>query len=149
MAFPGVPTSLSGAYVIGEVDEEVQARLVTRLGKPFGVWYDDTTPHLESTWLPKGVAKYQPLDQVLFVCVPPGRPLLRHQPTPPIVNVQEWYPYGMGCPPSEWGPPPACEAYCIQWGWPGTHGTAAPTAQERQALLAAVREHHPKFIFLF
>jgi hypothetical protein len=151
--YPNLPTSLSGAYVIrsgpGGVDEECQANYVTRLGKPFGIWYDDTTPNLTTEWLPKGVAKYGPLDQTVLVCIPPGEPQLRHRPSPPIVNVQEWYIYGMGVPVSAWGEPPVAEAYCIQWRWPGTEGTEAPTALQRRHLLAQVQVHHPKFIFLF
>ena len=148
--YPGLPTSLSGAYVIeSTVDEECQANLVTRLGKPFGCWLDDSTPDLEK-WLALAVAKYQPLGQTVFVCVPPGHPHLRHRPSPPVVNVQEWYPHGMGCPPEAWGPPPSGRiAFCVQRAYPGTHGKTPPTEAEFQRLLAQVQARHPRFIFLF
>lgn len=147
--YPGLPTSLSGTYVIqGTVDEECQANIVTRLGKPFGCWLDDTTPDLEK-WVALAVLKYRPLGQTVFVCVPPGRPHLYHRPSPPIVNVQEWYPYGMGCPPGAWGPPPKRTAYCLQRRYPGTHGETPPTDAQFADLLASVRVHRPKFIWLF
>ena len=147
--WPGLPTSLSGAYVIeSAIDEACQANLVTRLGKPFGCWLDDSTPNLNH-WLELAVAKYKPLGQTVFVCVPPGEPNLRHSPSPPVVNVYEIYHFGMGCPPSEWGPVPARTAYCIQWAWPGTHGKAAPTEVQRQSVLDQALAHRPKFVFLF
>lgn len=111
-----------------------------------GVWLDDTTPNLEQ-WLSRAVAKYGPLKQTVFVCIPPGR-RTRH-PGPTIVNVQEWYPYGMGCPPSSWGLPPDCEAFCIQWRYPGTHSTRPPTLRQRLRALRQVRAYRPQFIFLF
>lgn len=149
MTYPGLPSSLSGAYVIEPtVDEECQANLVTRLGKPFGCWLDDTTPNLQH-WIELAVAKYRPLGQTVFVCVPPGRPYFRHGPCPPVVNVQEWYPFGMGCPPSEWGEPPRRFAYCIQWDYPGTHGKTPPTVKQREGLLAQVLAHHPRYVFQY
>ena len=150
--FPGLPTSLSGAYVIGETDEECQARVVTRLGKPFGCWLDDGTENAEhglDYYVGLAVAKYRPLGQTVFVCVPPGQPHLRHHPSPPIVNVQEYYPYGMGVPPEAWGAPSKRTAYCIQWAYPGTVGKQPPTAQQRKKLLAEIQARHPKFIWLF
>ena len=147
MTWPGLPTSLSGAYVIeSTVDEDCQANLVTHLGNPYGIWYDDTVPDLQH-WLVLGTEKYT--DQTVFVCVPPGRPHLRHKPSPPIVNVIEVYHYGMGFPPAAWGRPPAAEAFCIQWAWPGTVGKRPPTATQRASLLTQVQAHHPKYIFLF
>ena len=147
--FPGLPSSFLGAVVIESlVDEECQANIVTRFGKNYGVWLDDTTPNLDE-WVAKAVAKYQPLGQKVFVCVPPGLPHLRHHPSPPIVNVQEWYPYGMGVPVGAWGPPPRCEAYCIQWNWPGIDGTRPPTVRERLRLLANILRYRPRFIFKF
>ena len=148
MTYPGLPTSLSGAYVIGDVDEECQARVVTRLGKPFGAWLDDTTPDLDK-WLTLTVAKYGPLGQTVFVCVPPGEPNLRHSPSPPVVNVYEIYHFGMGCPPSAWGPIPKRYAYCLQYRYPGTHGKQPPTDAQFQSLLKQAQAHHPRFIFLF
>lgn len=147
--FPGLPTSLSGAYVIeSTVDEECQANLVTRLAQPFGVWLDDSTPRLEH-WLALAVAKYAPLGQTVFVCVPPGEPTLRHKPTPPVVNVYERYVYGMGVPPGAWGPCPRYQAYVVQRRWPGTVGRTPPTEAQYRRLLAQVQANAPKFIFLF
>lgn len=151
--YPGLPTSLSGAYVIeSTVDEECQANIVTRLGKPFGCWLDDGTENAEhglDYYVGLAVAKYKPLGQTVFVCVPPGQPHLRHRPSPPIVNVGEWYPYGMGVPPEAWGPIPKRTAYCLQRRYPGTHGTKPPTDAQFKRLLAEARAHHPKFIFLY
>lgn len=154
MAWPGLPTSLSGAYVIeNTVDEECQANLVTRLGKPFGCWLDDgasNAAHTLNYYVSLAVAKYRPLGQTVFVCVPPGQPHLRHGPCPPVVNVQEWYPYGMtDAPPAAWGPIPKRYAYCLQYRYPGTSGKHAPTQVEFEALLSEARAHHPHFIFLF
>lgn len=147
--FPGLPSCLNPAIrITSTVDEECQANIVTRFGRPVGVWLDDTTPMLMH-WLGLAVEKYGPLGQTVFVCVPPGDPHLRHKPSPPVVNVQEWYPYGMGCAPSLWGPPPDCEAFCIQWRYPGTHGAKPPTLRQRLGLLRLVRAHRPQFIFLF
>ena len=145
--FPGLPTSLSGAYVIeSTVDEECQANLVTRFGKPWGIWYDDTTPDLEH-WLALGLEKYTPLHQKVLVCVPLGRP--HHHYPAPVISVYEAYIYGMGCPPAEWLPLPRFDAYCVQHSYPGTHGTRPPTVAQRDRLLAQVRALHPRFIFLF
>jgi hypothetical protein len=147
--YPGLPTSLSGAYVIhSDVDEECQGNVVTRLGKPYGIWYDDTVPDLDK-WLALAVAKYRPLNQTVFVCVPPGQPHLRHPPSPPVVNVYERYVFGMGVPPEAWGPCPKYAAYVIQRRWPGTHGKTAPTDAEFEQVLAEVQAHHPHFVFLF
>lgn len=147
--FPGLPTPLVGDCMIEtDFDEECQARLVTHHGEPYGCWLDDTTPDLDK-WVKLAVAKYRPLHQTVFVCVPPGRPRLRHHPSPPIVNVQEWYPFGMGCPPEDWGPPPKRIAYCIQRRYPGTHGHAPPTEEQYRRLLEAVQANDPKYIFEF
>ena len=147
--FPGLPTSLSGAYVIEDtVDEECAANLVTRLGRPFGVYLDDTTPNLPS-YVEKAVAKYGPLRQTVFVCVPTGERDLRHGPCPPVVNLYEWYPLGEASPPSEFGKPPRFEGYIVQWNWPGTNGKVPPTPSQRARLLAQVNAHTPKFILLF
>lgn len=150
--FPGLPSGLFRPFrplrITATVDEECQANIVTRYGKVYGCWLDDTTPNLQH-WLSLAVAKYGPLGQTVFVCVPPGQPHLRHKPSPPVVNVQEWYPYGMGWPPAAWGLPPACEAYCIQWNWPGTEGKQPPALLQRLRLLRQVRRHHPRFIFRF
>jgi len=147
VTFPGLPTSLHGELVIEPtVDEDCQANLVTLHGQPYGCWLDDTTPELDH-WLGLAVAKYGPLNQTVFVCIPPGRPHLRHKPSPPVVNVLEVYHYGMGVPPAAWGKPPACEAYCIQWAWPGTVGKKPPTDAQRDRLLTLVRVHKPRFIF--
>jgi hypothetical protein len=151
--FPGLPTSLSGAYVIeSTVDEECSANIVTRLGKPFGCWLDDGTENAEhglDYYVGLAVAKYRPLNQTVFVCVPPGQPHLRHPPSPPVVNVYERYVFGMGVPPEAWGPCPKYAAYVIQRRWPGTHGKTAPTDAEFEQVLAEVQAHHPTFIFLF
>jgi hypothetical protein len=144
--FPGLPTSLSGGYVIGAVDEECQARVVTRLGEPFGAWIDDTTPDL-GHWLQLTVAKYRPLNQTVMVCVPPGEPHKRYPA--PIVSVYEAYFWGMGCPFDDWLPLPKFDAYCVQKAWPGTHGKTAPTGDEFQRLLNLARANHPRFLFAF
>ncbi len=144
--FPGLPSSLSGAYRIGEIDEQVQGRVITRLGCPWGVWFDDTTPYLED-WVQRGLEKYTPLGQTVMVCVPPGRP--DHHYPAPVVSVYEAYIYGMGCPPSDWLPLPQFEGYVVQKMWPGTFGSRPPTVQEFDRLLRLVRAHHPRFIWLF
>lgn len=150
--FPGLPTSLHGDLLIGDIDQECQARIVTKHGQPFGAWVDDTTSNAEhglDYYVSLTVAKYGPLHQAVFVCVPPGQPHLRHKPSPPIVNVQEWYPYGMGCPPEAWGPIPKRFAYCLQWEYPGTHGQHSPTSEQRERLLREAQAHRPGFTFLF
>lgn len=147
MTYPNLPTSLSGAYVIGATDESVQGRTITRLGKPWGLWYDDTTPDLELVWLPKGLAKYTPLGQKVMVCVPPGRP--HHHHPAPVISVYEAYIYGMGCLPSEWLPLPKFDAYIVQRDYPGTHGKHAPTIEQYAHLLGLVRAEQPHFIFTF
>lgn len=147
--YPDLPTSLSGAYVIeSSVDESCAANYVTRLGKPFGVYLDDTTPRLDY-YIDLAVKKYGPLNQTVFVCVPTGERELHHKPCPPIVNLYEWYPFGEGIPENEFLPPPKFEGYIVQWNWPGTQGKQPPTSAQRQKLLAQVQAHHPKFIFLF
>ena len=145
--FPGLPTSLSGAYVIeSTVDEECQANIVTRLGRPFGCWLDDTTPDLRK-WLALALAKYTPLGQKVLVCVPPGRP--DHHYHAPAVSVYEAYIYGMGCPPAEFLPLPRFDAYCVQYRWPGAVGCHAPSYEQFERLLGLVRALHPRLIFLF
>lgn len=148
--FPGLPTSLHGGLVIGDVDEECQARVVTKHGQPFGAWLDDTTPNL-THWLALTIAKYEPLGQPVFVCVAPGRPHLHHEPEPPVINVYEWYVYGMGVPRSAWPrlPPKGYRAYCVQWRYPGTEGKRPPTRRQRLALMAGVMLRRPEIIFLF
>lgn len=147
MSYPGLPTSLSGAYVItSEVDEECQCNIVTRLGKPFGVWFDDTTPNLD-TWIEKARAKYVPLNQKILVAVPPG--WRDHHYPAPIISVYEAYIYGMGCNPNEFLPLPKFEAYCVQYKWPGTENRHAPTTEQYDRLLKLVQANHPRFIFLF
>lgn len=147
MSYPGLPTSLSGAYVIeSTVDEECQANLVTRLGKPFGVWFDDTTPNLQM-WLDKAKAKYIPMGQHIFVCVPPSE--RNHHYEAPVISVYEAYIYGAGVPISEWLPLPKFDAYCVQYKWPGIVGKNPPTEEQFQYLLRLVEKHHPQFIFKF
>lgn len=143
---PGLPTSLSGVYALGDVDEQVQGRVITRRGEPWGVWYDDTTPNLER-WLSAALTKYMPLGQRVMACVPPGRP--HHHFPSPIISVYEAYFYGMGCPFSDWLPLPKFDAYCVQKRWPGTHGKSAPTVEQFDRLLALVRAQHPRFVWLF
>lgn len=144
--FPGLPTCLRGGLVIGAVDEETQARIVTHGGKPWGCWIDDSTPNLEH-WLDLALQKYVPLGQHVIVCVPPGRP--GHHYPPPVISCYEAYWYGMGCAPADWLPLPTFDAYCIQWRWPGTHASKAPSLAERIRLLHAVRAHNPQIIFQF
>lgn len=150
MTWPGLPTCHFPAGVVIEstVDEECQANIVTQDGEQVAVWLDDSTPNLNK-WRAMAVAKYGPLGQKVFVCVPPGRPHLHYGPEPTVVNVYEAYWYGMGCPPEEWLPLPTFDAYCIQWAYPGTHGQHAPTVKQKETLLHAVLEKHPHYIFLF
>lgn len=149
--YPGAPTCIFPAGVTihpDQVDETCQAWLVTQNGTPIGVWLDDTTPNLEAC-VKAAVAKYAPLHQRVLVCVPPSTPHLRHTPTPPVVNVQEWYPFGDGIPVSEWPPMPAADAYCLQARYPGAAGTRPPGVAARRRLLEQARAHHPEFVFLF
>jgi hypothetical protein len=143
----GLPVCVRGGLTIGPVDQDVQARVITRAGEPFGVWFDDTTPDLESVWLPKGLAKYVPLGQQVLVCVPPGRPH-HHYPTP-IISVYEAYIHGMGCPAADWLPLPRFDAYCVQKNWPGTHGKHPPTDAQYARLLTLVKRNDPQIIFTF
>ena len=146
MMYPGLPTSLSGVYAIGETDEQVQGRVIRKRGREWGVWYDDTTPDLETIWLPKGLVEYAPPLHVM-VCVPPGRP--KHHYPEPIISVYEAYIYGMGCPPAEWLPLPRFDAYVVQRRWPGTVGDKPPSVEQFDRLLGLVKAHDPKFIWLF
>lgn len=146
LTYPNLPTSLSGAYVIGGVDQECQARVVSRLDRPYGVWIDDTTPNL-SHWLGLALAKYTPLNQRVLVCVPPGRP--EHHYPAPVISVYEAYFYGMGCPFEDWLPLPRFDAYVVQRDYPGTHGKHAPTIEQYAHLLGMVRAEQPSHIFLY
>jgi hypothetical protein len=142
--YPGLPTSLSGAYVIEQtVDEECQANLVTHLGKPYGVWLDDTTPNLDH-WIELAAGKYGPLGQKVLVAVAPHDTDLRHGPAPTVIPVYEFYPHA-GSPDQ----PPAYDAYCVQWAWPGPNDNEPPTVEQRDQWLAAVQAHHPALIFLY
>lgn len=152
--FPGLPTCLHGGLVIGNTDEKTQARVVTKNGQPYGAWLDDTTYNSEhglDYYVALTVAKYGPLGQTVFVCVPPGRPHLHHEPEPPIVNVYEWYVYGSGSPRSAWPrlPPKGYRAYCVQWRYPGTEGKRPPTRRQRLAIMAGVMMRRPEIVFLF
>lgn len=144
--WPDAPSSLSGAYEIGAVDEQVQGRVLTRLGEPWGVWYDDTTTNLDR-WVQAGLEKYGSVGRHVMVCVPPGEP--HHHWPAPVISVYEAYIYGMGVPPAEWLPLPRFDAYCVQWLWPGTSGRRQPSPAERERLLQLVQAERPRFIFLF
>lgn len=147
--FPGLPTCrVGGVRIELDIDPACQGRIVTKAGKPAGVWLDDSTPRLDH-WLSLAAEKYGPLNQPVFVCVAPGQAGRRYRPAPLVVNVFEHYVYGMGVPASAWPPPPAYPAYVVQWRWPGTHGIRPPTPAERQRVLADVEKHNPEYIFLF
>lgn len=153
--WPDLPSSRKGGLVIQmEVDEECQARLVTKDGEPWGCALDDTTENAEHDldyYVALAVAKYGPLGQKVLVFVPPGQAGLHHKPSPPIVNCFEWYPYGMGVPRSAWPklPPKGYRAYCVQWRYPGTESKRAPTRRQRLILLARVMLRRPEIVFLF
>lgn len=149
--WPSLPSSRKGGLVIQQaVDQACQGWVVTSDGKPWGVWLDDTTPDLD-LWVARAVAKYGPLSQPVFVCVPPGRAGLHHKPEPPIINVYEWYPYGSGVPRSAWPklPPKGYRAYICQWAFPGVASRKPLTRRQRLSLLAGVLLRHPRYIFLF
>lgn len=142
--YPGLPSSLRAELVItGQVDEECQANIVLRAGKPFGVWLDDTTPNLEH-WVKLAAAKYGPLEQKVLVAVAPHDAGKRHGPASTVINVYEYYP-DAGSPDE----PPVYEAYCLQWLWGGPDSRKPPAAERRDRWLAAVQKHHPRFILLF
>lgn len=139
------------------IDESCQANIVYEtifrdhklpIVRQYGVWFDDTTPHLDS-YVQLALHKYAHTDQVIFVCVPPGEPNLHHQPSPPIVNLYEWYPIGEGSPQSAWGKPPKYPGYIVQWDFTGELGTSKLTLEERRHLLNQVIVHRPKYIFYF
>jgi len=148
--YPGLPTYRNGSLQIGTIDQECSARVVTRRGQPYGAWVDDTTfnaQHDLAYYVDLTVAKYAPLGQTVFVCVPPGEP--HHHWPAPIVSVYEAYIFGMGCPPDAWLPLPHFDAYCVQRRWPGTHGRKAPTPAQYSWLLQMVLKNRPHHVFEF
>jgi hypothetical protein len=147
---PGLPICIRGGLVIGAVDEECQARIITRRGVLWGAWVDDTTYNAEhdlNYYVELTVAKYEPLGLKVMVCVPPGSP--HHHYPAPIISVYEAYIYFMGCPPSDWLPIPKFNAYCVQKKWWGTHGTHPPSRAQYLRLLLRVFAHNPKYVLTF
>lgn len=113
-------------------------------------WVDDTTENADhgvAYYVELTRAKYEPLNQKVLVCVPPGQP--HHHYPKPVISVYEAYAIGMGVPPSEFLPIPKFTAYCVQWRWPGTVSARPPTLHARLRLLNLVRAHDPELVFLF